>query len=451
MNKPSSNLSDKQARQKALLAKLEGRLFRGSDLEKPKAEPKRMSFGEIMPGLERIETKVGTASKVVVRVGLDGEPSQQGVHFPFGDDARALRPILVAMLARDDEFRDIPLESIAFIDTETSGLSGGTGTYVFLVGIGFFEGDDFVVEQYAMEDYDEEAALVEVLRLRMADFEALVSYNGKSFDVPLLRTRFIFQRTPSVWELPHLDLLHLARRLWKRRLRDCSLGTVETQVLGIRRVSDVDGAMVPRIFFDYVRGIRLERMIPVFDHNAQDIVSLGSLLGRIGRMMEEPMHPDFAFPSDQIGLSKIFDLNDDPDQATACLEEALHRLRDPMTIHTVSMHLARTYKRRGQWEEACAVWEAQIESGPSGRVEPYIELAKYFEHRAKDHVRAQSIVEQAIRALGFREEMEHYISAPANEEAGESELDGLLHRVRRLQAHQTRQEKKKAKRKKKKA
>jgi len=306
--------------------------------------------------------------------------------------------------------------------------------------LGHFQGEDFVVEQYFMRDYDQEAPLVEALRRRMADFEAIVSYNGKAFDVPLLRTRFVLHRAPSAWEKPHLDLLGLARRLWRKRLADCSLPTVERDILGVRRVSDVNGAMVPRIYFDFVRGVRVERMIPVFDHHAQDIVSLASLLGRLGRMIESPSHPDFAYPSDQMGLAKLFEQSGKSDCAMACLEEALHRLRDPLMIHQVSMRLAGFYKRRSQWEEASAIWEAQIKSGPPGQVEPYVELAKYYEHRAKDYARALRLVKEAIRALEFREEMESSLSPSDPFSETVTGMDDLLHRLQRLEARQERHE-----------
>ncbi|MCX7013361.1 MAG: ribonuclease H-like domain-containing protein, partial [Candidatus Sumerlaeota bacterium] len=284
-----------------------------------------------------------------------------------------------------------------------------------------------------MRDLDEEPSLVAALRRRMADFEAIVSYNGRSFDVPLLRTRFVFHRAPSVWERPHLDLLPLARRLWRGRLPDCSLSTVERSILGIRRLSDVPSALVPQIYFDFLRGMRVERMIPVFDHHAQDIVSLGALLGRLGRLVEEPRHPDFAHAADQLGLAGLFEGTGRPDQAFACLREALRLAEEPETVHRVALRLAHACKRRGRWEEARAIWTERIENGPPGRVEAHVELAKYYEHQAREHEAAMEVVHRAIRALDARREVEAYLALP--EGAGSvGVMDELLHRLRRLQA-----------------
>jgi len=140
MKQPPSSSQKKSDRQKELLAKLQGRLFRASELEEKAEVPDRnASASELIPGLERVETERGTFSKLTLRVSLDGSPSPQGICFPYGDEASKLRPELVSILACDEEFTDIPLDAIAFIDAETTGLSGGTGTYVFLVGIGYFD------------------------------------------------------------------------------------------------------------------------------------------------------------------------------------------------------------------------------------------------------------------------------------------------------------------------
>ena len=427
---PRTSEPGKLERQQALLAKLEGRLFRASQL--PEALPSAAPTQSIaLPGIERVENRSGIFSRVITTIEFSGKLTAQGIGFPHVFSLDRIVPTSLALLSQESDFNELPLESLAFIDCETTGLSGGTGTFPFLVGVGFFRGEQFVVEQFFMEDYDEEPAMIEALAERMREFEALVSYNGKTFDVPLLRTRFIFHRRPSAWEKPHLDLLHCARRFWKGRICDCSLHSVERHVLGVRRISDVAGSLIPQIYFDYVRGRRREQMIPVFDHHAQDIVSLAALAAQLSRMVHTPLDSEALSAEDHVRLGAFFAQCGQEELACNCYECALQRLRDPLAIHTISMRLARVYKRRGQWSDACDIWQAQIDSGPAGRIEPYVELAKFYEHQARDHTRALAIVERAIAAAGTQEELRRYIPAQTN---FDSAIDELFRRLERLQA-----------------
>lgn len=436
---------DKLERQKALLAKLEGRLFRGSQLKAPPpripegidafvSEAEQIKVpqrpGERTLELQRITNARGSFSFAMTPIVLNGMPTAQGVRFPKLSGYEPISTSVMAMLAKDDSLADMPLNSVAFIDCETTGLAGGTGTVAFLVGIGYFSGGLFIVEQYFMEDYDEEAAMIEALSERLRMFKALVSYNGKSYDIPLLRTRFIFHRKPPCFEKPHVDLLHPSRRFWRKRLSGCSLHTVESGVLNLRRLSDVPGFMIPQIYFDYVRGKYRGQMGPVFDHHAQDIVSLAALAGRISRMIESPLNEENVDAEDQIRLSMLFSEHGRTELAIKCLQSAVRRLRDPMKAYSLSMHLAKICKRYGRWDDARAIWQEQIEGGPRGRTEPYVELAKYYEHRAKDVVRAYEIVQGAIRRIDLRSEFVTYVEKEPNPDES---LDELLHRLKRLE------------------
>jgi len=187
-----------------------------------------------------------------------------------------------------------------------------------------------------MEDYDREAALVRYLKATMKRFSAIVTYNGKTFDVPLMRSRFIYHReSPSIWNLPNLDLLHIARRLWRKVFEDCKLGMIENRVLGIKRDSVIDGNLVPKIFFDYVRGIYPERMLLVFDHNAQDVISLVSLLGFIARCYSSAPETDMCEPHTLVGLARMLEHNNRIDQARECMEKALFHCKDAHLSHLI--------------------------------------------------------------------------------------------------------------------
>ncbi|MEK6665539.1 MAG: ribonuclease H-like domain-containing protein, partial [candidate division NC10 bacterium] len=191
---------------------------------------------------------------------------------PLGSALEA-PPDVLRLLSRQSPSESAP-KRLLYLDTETTGLAGGTGTYAFLVGAGFFDGDRFVLAQYFMRDLDEEPALISAMAALLADFDGVVTYNGRGFDLPLLETRFVLSRRPWPQHLSHLDLLPPARRLWSSRLPDCRLGTIEARVLGLERVDDVPGALIPSLYFHYLRSRRAEALQPVFEHNRLDVLSL---------------------------------------------------------------------------------------------------------------------------------------------------------------------------------
>jgi len=187
-------------------------------------------------------------------------------------------PESVAILAGEPELHGFDLGRAAFLDTETTGLAGGTGTAAFLVGLGFRQGDRFHLRQYFMRDYHEEAALLHGLGEDLRRFPSLVTFNGRLFDIPLLEARFRLNRTRfPLTDVPHLDLLPAARRLWKERLVTCRLQSLEAALLGMRRSGDVPGEEIPRIYFDYVRRHDGRALARVLEHNRLDVVSLAAL------------------------------------------------------------------------------------------------------------------------------------------------------------------------------
>lgn len=176
---------------------------------------------------------------------------------------------------------------IIFLDLETTGLSGGTGTYAFLCGLGWTEGDHFNVTQLFLEGPAKERAWLAAICSMIPATATLATYNGKTFDLPLLATRHIMTRLEATWKrLPHIDLLHFARRLYRGYLSSCSLGSMEKNVLRFRRSGeDIPGAMIPAMYYQYLRSGDASPLRGVFYHNELDIVSLAVLYSHIDSVL----------------------------------------------------------------------------------------------------------------------------------------------------------------------
>ena len=179
----------------------------------------------------------------------------------------------------------------AYLDTETTGLAGGTGTCAFLVGVGSVEESGFRVRLFFMRDYDEEGAMLHGLARHLARFDVLFTYNGKSFDVPLLETRYRMQRQRNpLAALGHVDLLHPARRLWSARMPNCRLATLEAAILGFARHGDIPGSLIPQRYFDFLRTRHGAPLGPVFHHNVRDILSLACLGSVVMSSYSDPVN-----------------------------------------------------------------------------------------------------------------------------------------------------------------
>lgn len=292
-----------------------------------------------------------------------------------------------------------PREAV-FFDCETTGLAGGAGTYAFLVGLGFLSGDEFRVEQYFMEDFHQERAVLAAVAEKMKGFEFLVSYNGKCFDLPLLETRWTVNRIDfdsRRWF--HLDLLYPSRRLWKRRIGDCSLGSVEQRVLGVERAIDVPSFLIPQIYFDYLRTGQAEPLIPVLHHNSHDIVSLFKLAVVIDGVLEavDPFVPDD--PTDLYSLGRVYQSLGDHHAGVRCFERALTGDASLEFRQGVLVSLASAHKRSGLADEAAGIWQNLTGQEYPFSLLAHEELAKYWEHKRRDFARALFFVEKAMAHL----------------------------------------------------
>lgn len=315
--------------------------------------------------------------------------------------------------ARDDRF---DLKKALFIDTETTGLGRGGGTYVFLVGLGFFQEDRFHLLQYFMPDYGEEGALLHLLADHLAGHHGLVSFNGRSFDWPLLRTRYILSQGELAFDdTPHLDLLLLARRLWRYALPSCALSYLENTVLDVERQGmDVPGYEIPQIYTDYVEWGATKRLANVFYHNRIDVLSMVALASRIGTTLEAPFGRNDDPYCDFLALGRAYEAVQETERAIRAYQRARQE-GGQETREAACKHLSFLLKRLGRHEKAAQIWRELLDGN---KVYPYIELAKQLEHRERDYAGARYMTLEAMACAN-----------PKDREL----LEALEHRLERLQ------------------
>ena len=285
-----------------------------------------------------------------------------------------------------------------FLDTETTGLMGGTGTYPFLVGIAWWDAGGLEVEQFFMRDYSEEHSLLVTLAERMAERPVLVTFNGKSFDWPLLETRYRMTRklappTPRA----HLDFLHPARNLWRIRLGSVRLAELEKHVLGWDRGADLISAMIPQFYFDYLRGGSPEPLLQIFLHNQMDLRGLAGLASRILSILAEPdaQNPDGL---ELFGLSRICERRGETRRAQKHYAESIAADLPPETDRAARKSLARLAKRSRDFPLALELWESILGNSREG-FEAYEQLAIYYEHQLGEKSRAAALVQKALAEL----------------------------------------------------
>ena len=301
----------------------------------------------------------------------------------------------ISQWAKASHLADALLDGFIFLDTETSGLAGGTGTFAFLVGVGRYTPQGFRLMQFFMRTPGEEAALLAALSQWMEPFEAIVTYNGKSFDAPLLNTRYVMQGlTSPLIGVPHFDLLHLSRRLWRDRLPSRTLKSVETDILGASRTQEeVPGWMVPELYFEYLRSGDASPLSGVFYHNAIDILSLVALFGHTSRMLDDPLSFKDQPGLDLVALAKLYEDLGDLDKAVQLYEVGLDRdLPEEFFWKTVE-RFATLYKRQKEWPAALALWQ---KAAGHGELYAFVELAKYFEHEQRDPAQAAGWTSRAL-------------------------------------------------------
>jgi len=274
------------------------------------------------------------------------------------------------------------IQDFIFLDTETSGLAGGTGTYAFEVGLGRFSEEGFHLAQFFMRHPGEESALLAGLSEFMDGMKAVVTYNGKSFDIPLLNTRYtMVGMTSPFMGIDHFDLLPLARRLWHIRLESRTLSNVENQILGVERgEEEVPGYMIPEMYFEYLKTRDARPMGGIFYHNAIDILSLAGLFSHMAFLLNDPHSDKINHIEDVVALARFFESMGDITQAVELYQKSLaSEMTGDLYWDTVERY-SFLLKRQENWEGAMSLWQMAAENNALYAIE---ELAKYFEHRAK--------------------------------------------------------------------
>lgn len=337
---------------------------------------------------------------------------------------------IISTITRDELWHDFTWQDVLFVDLETTGLEIGAGTLAFLIGVGYVDNDDFVVRQFFIRDLDEEAALLQDLADLSDQFRAIVSFNGKTFDLPLLENRFTMSRQFTDWlDAPHFDLLHPSRRIWRRRLENCRLGTLEAELVGVQRTqADVPGYLIPSLYYKYLEDNDARFMAGIFYHNELDIVSMAALTAVLGAHFNllTDSNPAANFhPIDILSVGLWHQHLGNIDQAEILFNLALDQpLPEPLQV-LANTSLAYLLKRQNRYSEAEPLWQGLV-LGP----EPLMaleELAKYYEWQQKDF-------ESALRCIEFA--LSQLAQSPASY-TGQAQHQAWQHRRNRVQRKQT--------------
>jgi len=366
----------------------------------------------ILPNAHDVVTAHGPV--VVVETRMDAAEVHGGVRLDRlrGPVGRGLADLAGADLAADQD-----LAEAVFLDVESTGLGAGAGIYAFLVGLARFSDGALVMRQYFLRAPEEEGAWARLVAQDLESCRLLVTYNGRSFDVPLLHTRFILQRRAlPIGAVPHLDLMRPARRLWRHHLPSCALTSLEESLLDLHREGDVPGPEIPRIYNEYLSNGDATPLAPVVSHNALDVLSMVSLAIRIRDLIDDhrPTEPDH--PAVWLGLGQCHEHLGDGERAEHAYVEACRdppaepravrdgavrdgAVRDGAVRDEALRRLSGLVKRAHRWEEAEALWRDLVQTCHPDGLYPYENLAKLLEHREHRFADALEVVDVALLRL----------------------------------------------------
>ena len=315
------------------------------------------------------------------------------------------------LLSGDPSFSTFDPEATLFLDTETTGLAGGSGTYVFLVGLGYFRGDVFRTDQLFLPDLDSESSFLKQLCDRVRGdsdgkkFRYLVTFNGKGYDLNLLEYRFLIHGIePPFQSLSHLDLLYPTRMLWKRSLENCALQTVEKLILGLRRPPDIPSALIPRTYFTYLRTGYHQPFQSVFEHNRIDVLTMVGLLAVAVQLLKEPDRRFFASP---ISSAQLLLLRGQNREAMRLLEVACQEVQWEAERPDLMLLLASLKKKLGASDEALALFEELLRIQERPPLETFEEAAKILEHQKRDLEKALDLVQRASSMYPESDGLDH--------------------------------------------
>ncbi|MGB2896624.1 MAG: ribonuclease H-like domain-containing protein [Anaerolineales bacterium] len=392
------------------------RIARNKSTRKTSRTKPRRDVSGLQPG-EPQETPHGTAYIIETQYPGTQEHGSRRLNSLTNFESK-----LTAEIATDPALEGIDLDDLVFLDTETNGLAGGAGTVAFLVGIGKFIEGDFWLRQYFLRDLSAEQAMLHAIESDLGSDAGFVTFNGRTFDVPLLEMRFTLgmrKRFPlSGW--PHLDLLYPARRLWRRTLPDCRLNTIEREVLGVQRSGeDVPGELIPGLYLDYLRTGDPREMERVIYHNAVDILSLVGLTGEVlDRHRTDALSNLSA--AEAFGVARWHQGAGRRGSAESAYRAAIESSDPEIRLEALRHHTV-YLKQLGQRDQAVDGWKQWHKLKPDDP-RPCIELAMYYEWHARDLDMGKNWAEVGLTCL----------SNWANDWRCEEIGKDLQHRINRL-------------------
>ncbi len=373
--------------------------------------------------LKNLGVKVGTSelkySRKKIHLGIESVIDGRNVKTLFGETfiheeqlpihhfhgnvelkRTSIPPIITEYASFSKPYEDL-FSKILFLDTETTGLSGGTGTLVFLVGVGFFNDEGFQIRQIFLRDPTEEVSFLASLEATLAPFSIIATYNGKAFDAPLLNTRYTLNGLPSpLLNLDHLDLLPLARRIWKYRLESRSLKSLESEVLCFtRNQEEIPGWEIPQIYTDYLRTQDSSNMKGVFYHNAMDVVSLAAVFNHLNKLLLDPFSEGIPDILDQVAIGQLFEKYNKFGQAIRMYETGLDEGLPIDLFWKTIQRYSTVHRKMENWQAAIAIWEKGL---AHQHLESALELAKYYEHHDKNFEKALVYANKAIEILNLQ-------------------------------------------------
>ena len=369
-----------------------------------------------LEGYRLVKTKYGSIPIFEHRIKV-GE--KVGLHKPADWMKQSIQGL--GQLLDDPRMDGFTIDQALFLDIEATDLNHGAGCTAFLLGLGFFEKDGtFVIQQYLQRDPSDEMALLSLLVEKLNAYPFLVSYNGKSYDLSVLQNRLIVQRFFAIGEAalkltPHVDLLHVGRRLWKELLPNCRLGTLEEHILGEPRTDDLPGALVPSYYFAYRNSTNAAYIKPVLEHN---LIDVRSMVGLLTIVMERIIHPNrYAYAEELYELGRWLYERGFRTKALSLLQRAVRLPMKPIVRAKAYRATLRAYRQQGKSEALLRVLEDYQETFPE-IAEPFIELAKFHEHKNHNPDRALELARQGLDRV-----------APNDQ----SSRDDIHHRIRRLE------------------
>ncbi len=379
-------------RRLARLRELEPRLRFAAESERPAPRPPSLH------GAARLAAAIG--GREVVAENGSFVVVEREIHAPFDP-----RPLARLPYPFD------PQRPLFLLDTETTGLGTAAGTLVFLIGMAWWEGPTLRVVQLWLPDHPDEGAFLDALTGYIPRDAWLVTYNGRTFDWPLLTTRFRLMRRPPPELAGHLDLLPISRALFRHRLPDARLASVEAGVAAVRRRGDLPSALIPDRYFAWLRRGEAEPLRDVLEHNHQDVVSMARLLAVLAVRLADPAGHAAAHPGDLVGLARVYRRRGRTAEALMCLESAL-ALPDPERSSWTGgttfdrgqawLEQAALFGSQGRSDEAVDAWQQAIRCGGRTAVLGWIGLAKHREHRARDPQGALAAALTAERLVAYR-------------------------------------------------